>query len=254
MILRSELKQNAKNQLKNNWGLAIGIIIVCTLISCIPNLLVEINDESLAIAIITPIITLFITGPLTIGQCRFFINLSNRSNPKFSDLWYGFNNILKAIGVTLVITLLVGVIVFIGVILLIITGIILSFMYPQVYYIMSEGLEMSMMAIEVTLVVRLLVGVIVFIGAILLIITGIILSFMYSQVYYIMAENPEMSIIDCLKESSRIMKGHKMDLFVLELSFLGWVILMGITFGIAGLYVLPYYSATLTNFYLEIKN
>ena len=134
MILRSELKQNAKNQLKNNWGLAIGIIIVCTLISCIPNLLVEINDESLAIAIITPIITLFITGPLTIGQCRFFINLSNRSNPKFSDLWYGFNNILKAIGVTLVITLLVGVIVFIGVILLIITGIILSFMYPQVYY------------------------------------------------------------------------------------------------------------------------
>ena len=41
MILRSELKQNAKNQLKNNWGLAIGIIIVCTLISCIPNLLVD---------------------------------------------------------------------------------------------------------------------------------------------------------------------------------------------------------------------
>ena len=200
MILRSELKQNAKNQLKNNWGLAIGIIIVCTLISCIPNLLVEINDESLAIAIIIPIITLVITGPLTIGQCRFFINLANRSNPKFSDLWYGFNNILKAIGVTL------------------------------------------------------LVGVIVFIGTILLIIPGIILSFMYSQVYYIMTENPEMSIIDCLKESSRIMKGHKMDLFVLELSFLGWIILTGITFGIAGLYVLPYYSATLTNFYLEIKD
>lgn len=200
MILRSELKQNAKNQLKNNWGLAIGIIIVCTLISCIPNLLVEINDESLAIAIIIPIITLVITGPLTIGQCKFFINLANRSNPKFSDLWYGFNNILKAIGVTL------------------------------------------------------LVGIIVSIGTILLIIPGIILSFMYSQVYYIMTENPEMSIIDCLKESSRIMKGHKMDLFVLELSFLGWVILMGITFGIAGLYVLPYYSATLTNFYLEIKN
>ena len=91
MILRSELKQNAKNQLKNNWGLAIGIIIVCTLISCIPNLLVEINDESLAIAIIIPITTLVITGPLTIGQCKFFINLANRSNPKFSDLWYGFN-------------------------------------------------------------------------------------------------------------------------------------------------------------------
>lgn len=200
MILRSELKQNAKDQLKNNWGVAIGIIIVCTLISCIPNFLTEIDNESLAISIIIPIITLVITGPLTIGQCKFFINLANRSNPKFSDLWYGFNNIIRAIGVTL------------------------------------------------------LVGIAVFIGTILLIIPGIILAFMYSQVYYIMAENPKMSIIDCLKESSRIMKGHKMDLFVLELSFLGWIILTGITLGIAGFYVLPYYSATLTNFYLEIKD
>lgn len=200
MILRSELKQNAKDQLKNNWGLAIGIIIVCTLISSIPNLLVEIDSESFAISIIIPIITLVITGPLTIGQCKFFINLANRSNPKFSDLWYGFNNMLRAIGVTL------------------------------------------------------LVGVIVFIGSILFIIPGIILAFMYSQVYYIMAENPEMSIMNCLKESARIMKGHKMDLFILELSFLGWGILMVITLGIAGLYVLPYYNATLTNFYLEIKD
>lgn len=200
MILRSELKQNAKDRLKNNWGLAIGIIIVCTLISCIPNLLAEIDSESFAISIIIPIITLVITGPLTIGQCKFFINLANRSNPKFSDLWYGFNNMLRAIGVTL------------------------------------------------------LVGVIVFIGSILFIIPGIILAFMYSQVYYIMAENPEMSIMNCLKESSRIMKGHKMDLFILELSFLGWGILMVITLGIAGLYVLPYYNATLTNFYLDIKD
>ena len=200
MILRRELKQNAKAQLKNNWGVAIGIIIVCTLISCIPNFLINLDSESITISIVIPIITLLITGPLTIGQCKFFINLANRSNPKFSDLWYGFNNILRAIGTTV------------------------------------------------------LIGIIVFVGTILFIIPGIILSFMYSQVYYIMAENPEMSIMDCLKESSRIMKGHKMDLFVLELSFLGWIILTVITFGIAGLYVLPYYTTTLTNFYLEIKD
>ncbi len=199
MILRSELKQNAKDQLKNNWGVAIGVIIVCTLISCIPNLLVDLEVESIVISISIPIITMVITGPIAIGQSKFFINLANRSNPRFSDLWYGFNNILRAIGITL------------------------------------------------------LVGIIVLIGTILLIIPGIILSFMYSQVYYIMAENPDMSIIDCLKESARIMKGHKMELFVLELSFIGWILLMGITFGLAGLYVLPYYTATLTNFYLEIK-
>lgn len=197
MILRSELKQNAKNQLKNNWKVAIGIIIVSAIISFIPNILS--NNESLFMSIITSIIILAITAPLSIGKCKFFINLANESNPKFSDLWYGFNNILKAVLVTL------------------------------------------------------LVGIIVFIGTILLIIPGIILAFRYSQVYYIMAENPEISVMDCLKESARIMKGHKINLFILQLSFIGWAILMVITCGIAGLYVLPYYNATLSNFYLAIK-
>ncbi|WP_296647966.1 DUF975 family protein [Romboutsia sp. 13368] len=200
MILRKELKQNAKKQLQNHWGLSIGAIIVCMLISLIPELLVYIDPESAAIAILITIISLVIAGPIAIGQCKFFINLSNRENPKISDLWFGFRNILRALGVTL------------------------------------------------------LVGIAVFIGAIFLIIPGIIVSFMYSQVYYIMAEHPEMSVIECLKESSRIMKGHKMELFILELSFIGWIILTVITFGIAGLYVLPYYSATLSNYYLTIKD
>ena len=199
MILRSELKQNAKNQLKNNWALAIGIIIVCQLIAYIPNLLVVISDDLVFTTIIIPIITLVITGPLAIGQCKFFIKLANRSNPKFSDLWYGFNNILRAIGVTL------------------------------------------------------LVGVIVFLGSLFFVVPGIILAYMYSQVYYVMAQNPELSVVDVLKESARIMKGHKFELFVLQLSFLGWMILSGLTFGIVGFYVIPYYNATLANYYLSIK-
>ena len=199
MISRSELKRGAKSQLANYWGVSIGIIIVCMLISYIPELLSYINPESATIAILIPIISLVITGPLAIGQSRFFINLANRENPKFSDLWFGFNNILRSIGVTL------------------------------------------------------LVGIAVCIGTILFIIPGIIISFMYSQVYYIMAENPNKSVLECLRESARIMKGHKMELLILELSFLGWIILTALTCGIAGLYVLPYYSATLANFYLEIK-
>ena len=199
MISRSELKRDAKSQLSNYWGVSIGIIIVCMLISYIPELLSYINPESATIAILIPIISLVITGPLAIGQSRFFINLANRENPKFSDLWFGFNNILRGIGVTL------------------------------------------------------LVGIAVCIGTILFIIPGIIISFMYSQVYYIMAENPNKSVLECLRESARIMKGHKMELLILELSFLGWIILTALTCGIAGLYVLPYYSATLANFYLEIK-
>ena len=50
-----------------------------------------------------------------------------------------------------------------------------------------------------------------------------------------------------------IMNGHKFDLFILGLSFIGWYFLVGITFGIASIYVLPYMSATTANFYNSIK-
>ena len=49
------------------------------------------------------------------------------------------------------------------------------------------------------------------------------------------------------------MNGHKMDLFVLELSFIGWTLLSVITFGIASIYIVPYMNATMANFYESIK-
>ena len=51
-----------------------------------------------------------------------------------------------------------------------------------------------------------------------------------------------------------MMDGHKMELFVLDLSFIGWYLLCVITFGIAFIWVAPYIQATKTNFYHQIKN
>ncbi len=50
-----------------------------------------------------------------------------------------------------------------------------------------------------------------------------------------------------------MMHGHKMDLFVLGLSFIGWAILGAITLGIAYIWIVPYMSATMINFYNDIK-
>lgn len=49
------------------------------------------------------------------------------------------------------------------------------------------------------------------------------------------------------------MNGHKWELFVLQLSFIGWYLLVSITFGIASIYVVPYMSCTVANFYQRIK-
>ena len=102
-------------------------------------------------------------------------------------------------------------------------------------------------------VASLLTGIVILIGFILLVVPGIIVSFMLSQVYYILAENEDISAIEAMKESARIMKGNKFRLFKLSLSFIGWFILGVITLGIGFLWITPYYSMTLTNFYKEIS-
>lgn len=89
--------------------------------------------------------------------------------------------------------------------------------------------------------------------SLLLIVPGIIKALAYSQATYIMAENPDKEMMDCLKESEKLMNGRKMDLFVLSLSFLGWFILSGLTFGILLIYVMPYYATSQALFYRFLR-
>lgn len=103
-----------------------------------------------------------------------------------------------------------------------------------------------------TLGLHLLITLITAIGFILLIIPGIIISYMYSQAFYILVENPDMSITECLSASRTLMMGEKWNLFILNLTFIGWLILGAITLGIAFLWISPYFELTCTNFYLSI--
>lgn len=90
--------------------------------------------------------------------------------------------------------------------------------------------------------------------SLLLIIPGIVKSFSYAMMPYILMDHPEMGWREAIKESKIMMKGHKGDLFVLYLSFLLWILLCCITFGIAILYVGPYMEMTMANFYRSLKN
>ena len=72
--------------------------------------------------------------------------------------------------------------------------------------------------------------------------------------FYILADNPNMTASEAITASRAMMDGHKADLFVLHLSFIPWLLLCGITFGLAGLYVFPYMQATEAAFYDSIKD
>ena len=93
----------------------------------------------------------------------------------------------------------------------------------------------------------------IFLWSLLLIVPGIIKSLAYAQTPYILMDHPEMGWKEALKESQRMMDGHKGELFVLGLSFIPWLLLVCVTFGIAMIYVGPYMQVTYTNFYRTLK-
>jgi uncharacterized membrane protein len=78
--------------------------------------------------------------------------------------------------------------------------------------------------------------------------------FEYALTPYVLADHPEYNYAEALNESKRLTKGFKLDLFVLYLSFFGWLLLSALTFGIlAVVYVGPYMQTSLAAMYLEIK-
>lgn len=88
----------------------------------------------------------------------------------------------------------------------------------------------------------------------LLIVPGVIKSYAYSMVPYLMGEYPELSPREALALSQKMTYGHKWHLFVLDMSFFGWMLLSAITGGVVGiLYVYPYIGVTHAGVYQQLK-
>lgn len=100
--------------------------------------------------------------------------------------------------------------------------------------------------------VYFLIALFTLLWSLLFIIPGIIKAYSYSMSLYILAENKGMSAREAITKSTELMQGHKMDLFVLELSFIGWGLLVAVTFGIAAIWVVPYMQTTYACFYKKL--
>ena len=103
---------------------------------------------------------------------------------------------------------------------------------------------------------QILTAFFVFLWSLLLFIPGIVKSYAYSMAPYVLADNPTFTAREALRESKRITQGHKGQLFILELSFFGWMLLACIP--IVGtivmlVYIIPYMSATYANAYNALK-
>ena len=88
--------------------------------------------------------------------------------------------------------------------------------------------------------------------SLLFVIPGIIKSFAYSMSYYVLLDNPDMSANDARKRSMELMQGNKWRLFCLQFSFIGWILLSFLTFGILLFWVMPYMEAANAEFYQSL--
>ncbi len=103
------------------------------------------------------------------------------------------------------------------------------------------------------LVVSILRTLFITLWCFLFIIPGIVYNYSSYFSFQIMCENPNLKPMEALKLSKKMVAGNRGELFALDLSFIGWWILCGISFGIASIYAIPYYLTTQALYYENFK-
>ena len=86
----------------------------------------------------------------------------------------------------------------------------------------------------------------------LLVVPGIVKSYSYAMTEYILQDDPDCKYDAAICRSMELMQGHKMDLFLLDLSFIGWALLCLLTLGIGFLFLTPYWQTARAKFYEEL--
>ena len=108
--------------------------------------------------------------------------------------------------------------------------------------------------VSVNMVTGLLVYVYTFLWSLLFVIPGIVKNYSYAMAYYIRIDHPEYTAKQTIDESRKMMYGYKAKLFLLDLSFIGWIIVGSLCCGIGILWVNPYMQASRAHFYEELKS
>lgn len=176
-------------------------------------------------------LTIFVGAPVTVGYHRFLLDFGDRKpDAHVRTLFTYFSSHYWK---TVCLTLLLGAI-YLGV------------------GAVALALLLAVLSLAATLglVGLLLCGsLICLLGAV----AAIYLSYNLALCYFIAAEYPDLALTDVIRNSCILMKGNKMRFFCLQLSFIGWILLAALTFGIGMIALTPYMNAATALFYSEIS-
>ena len=100
----------------------------------------------------------------------------------------------------------------------------------------------------------LLMNIYLFLWFLLFIIPGIVKSYSYRMVPYLIKDHPELSASEVITMSRQMMNGNKWRAFLLDLSFIGWILLSVFTLGLLNIFwTFPYMYSTSAALYRELK-
>ncbi|MED0960155.1 DUF975 family protein [Bacillus paramycoides] len=253
-----EMKQEALHSLKGKWGLGVGSTILHLILSYV------VSMAAMLILLIPGIIIFFVVtilagsieeGTMSIGAGITFgilyCIMMILSNASYGITSYGYTNVLLQIskrddarvdylfegfrGFKRMMKTMWAMLA-----ILLYTGTWIPMLLISLFAFFGEEGNVSL---TIAFFVLLAISVVVM----------IVMYFSYAMTYYVMIENPDYSVSQAMKESKNLMKGHKLDLFLLWLSFIGWAILAIFTFGIGFLWLSPYMGTTTAHFYRYIS-
>ncbi|OEF95695.1 DUF975 family protein [Desulfuribacillus alkaliarsenatis] len=134
MEINAELKEQGKQSLEGNWGLAI---VACVIVWLLTAAFVEgrANQITTTFNDTMSLLSLVLSGPLAFGLSKIFLRLNRSQKTSFKNLFDGFKYFLQ----TFVLHILKMIFVFLWLLLLIIPGIIAMLRYAMAYYIMVDN-------------------------------------------------------------------------------------------------------------------
>lgn len=231
-MLASETRKLAREALTGKWGKAALATLVFFILIAIISFVLNF------IPFVGKILEYVVEIPLTFGFIATLIKLKRGEEITYTEFFNtGFNNFAGSWKVTLwtAVKLLAPLICTIISYVIVLIGFGTSFV--GVYGSLPDY---STINPETVTGAGALIGIV---GIILLIISSIwmtIKSYLFKAIYFILFDNPNMKAKEIVEESAKIMKGNRWKYFCLDLSFIGWMILSGFTFGIGMLWLLPY--------------
>lgn len=231
-MIASNTRKSAREALAGKWKKGVLITLVYFLIEFLISILESAVEDSRVLSLIIGIANLLISVPISYGLISSFMKLKRGEDVDVAEfLNYGFSNFLRSWKVAL--------------------QVILKMIIPVVLLIVCILIFVGLMILSATQGFQwyFILGVVIYIAVLVYTATQ---SYYYSLAQYLAIDNSNIKTKDAVLESKKLMSGHRGDLFLLQLSFIGWAILAIFTLGIGCLWLLPYMEIAQVCFYEEI--